>query len=66
MLCSDLCVPAGGCCAYVIFIRNWYTDVRHAAKTETGLITPREGRNAQRLLDALLASNGEWLDVSYG
>lgn len=25
----------------------------------------REGRNAQRLLDAILASNGEWKDVSY-
>ena len=30
-----------------------------------GLITPREGRNAQRLLDALLASNGAWIDVRY-
>lgn len=30
-----------------------------------GLITPREGRNAQRLLDALLASGDEWLAVSY-
>ena len=54
-----------------ICIRNWYlitlmyATPRHAGKTETGLITPREGRNAQRLLDALLASNGEWLDVSY-
>ena len=30
-----------------------------------GLITAREGRNAQRLLDALLASRGEWRDVDY-
>lgn len=30
-----------------------------------GLITVREGRNAQRLLDAILASDGEWVDISY-
>ena len=29
------------------------------------LITPRQGRNAQRLLDALLSSHGEWVDVRY-
>eukprot|EP00933_Yihiella_yeosuensis_P033334 TRINITY_DN27065_c0_g1_i1.p1 TRINITY_DN27065_c0_g1~~TRINITY_DN27065_c0_g1_i1.p1 ORF type:complete len:381 (-),score=66.30 TRINITY_DN27065_c0_g1_i1:238-1320(-) len=29
------------------------------------LITAREGRNAQRLLDAILISGGEWLEVSY-
>ena len=28
-------------------------------------ITAREGRNAQRLLDAILSSGGEWLDVTY-
>jgi predicted dehydrogenase len=32
---------------------------------EGGMISPREGRNAQRLLDAILASGGEWVDVSY-
>jgi hypothetical protein len=50
---------------YWYLITLMYATPRHAGKTETGLITPREGRNAQRLLDALLASNGEWLDVSY-
>jgi predicted dehydrogenase len=29
------------------------------------LITAREGRNAQRLVDALTASGGEWVDVLY-
>ena len=29
------------------------------------LITPRQGRNAQRVLDALLASRGAWVDVAY-
>lgn len=29
------------------------------------IITPRQGRNAQRLLDAILASNGSWIDVAY-
>ena len=29
------------------------------------LITAREGRNAQRLVDALTASGGEWVDVVY-
>jgi hypothetical protein len=56
-------------CYYIIHtqlvLTLMYATPRHAGKTETGLITPREGRNAQRLLDALLASNGEWLDVSY-
>ena len=28
-------------------------------------VTAREGRNAQRLLDAVLSSGGEWLDVCY-
>jgi predicted dehydrogenase len=28
-------------------------------------VTVREGRNAQRLLDAVLGSGGEWLDVCY-
>ena len=28
-------------------------------------VTPVEGRNAQRVLDALLGSSGEWVDVSY-
>ena len=36
-----------------------------AAVGSGGLITPREGRNAQRLLDALLASDGAWVDVKY-
>lgn len=36
------------------------------AKAEGGkLITAREGRNAQRVLDAILASNGAWIDVIY-
>jgi predicted dehydrogenase len=30
-----------------------------------GLITARQGRNAQRVLDAVLASQGQWIDVSY-
>ena len=29
------------------------------------LITAREGRNAQRLVDAVTASGGEWIDVVY-
>ena len=29
------------------------------------LITAREGRNAQRLVDAVMASGGEWIDVVY-
>ena len=29
------------------------------------LISPRQARNAQRLLDAILSSNGEWIDISY-
>lgn len=36
-----------------------------AAVGSGGLITPREARNAQRLLDALLTSNGAWVDVKY-
>ena len=30
-----------------------------------GLITARQGRNAQRVLDAVLASQGQWIDVRY-
>lgn len=33
--------------------------------TGGGLITARQGRNAQRVLDAILASNGAWIDVIY-
>ena len=33
------------------------------APPPASLVTVRQGRNAQRLLDALLASNGEWADV---
>ena len=29
------------------------------------LITAREGRNAQRLVDAVIASDGEWVNVAY-
>ena len=29
------------------------------------LITAREGRNAQRLVDAVMASGGEWVEVGY-
>ena len=29
------------------------------------LISPRQARNAQRLLDAILSSKGEWVDISY-
>ena len=29
------------------------------------LISPRQARNAQRLLDAILSSHGEWIDISY-
>ena len=35
------------------------------AATAEELITAREGRNAQRLLDALTASGGEWVEVDY-
>ena len=35
------------------------------ANASGGLITVRQGRNAQRLLDAILASNGSWIDVTY-
>lgn len=37
---------------------------RSAADVPPG-VTVREGRNAQRLLDAILASGGEWLNVCY-
>jgi hypothetical protein len=30
-----------------------------------GGVSVRQGRNAQRLLDALLESGGEWVEVSY-
>jgi len=30
-----------------------------------GVISVRQGRNAQRLLDAVLTSQGQWLDVEY-
>ena len=30
-----------------------------------GIITARQGRNAQRVLDAVLASRGSWLEVAY-
>ena len=36
-----------------------------AASSAELLITAREGRNAQRLVDAICASNGEWVEVSY-
>ena len=39
-------------------------DAEEAAAAER-LITTREGRNAQRLVDAISASNGEWVEVSY-
>jgi len=39
-------------------------DAEEAAAAER-LITAREGRNAQRLVDAICASNGEWVEVSY-
>lgn len=48
--------------------------VAAAAATQEGVappagvsagVTAREGRNAQRLLDAILSSDGEWLDVCY-
>jgi hypothetical protein len=29
-------------------------------------VSLREARNAQRLLDTILASDGEWLEVQYG
>ena len=32
---------------------------------DCGVISAREGRNAQRVLDAILASGGEWLEVNY-
>lgn len=32
---------------------------------EGGGISAREGRNAQRILDAVVASHGEWLEVEY-
>jgi predicted dehydrogenase len=38
---------------------------RGGAGNSGRLITARQGRNAQRLLDAILASNGEWVTVSY-
>ena len=37
---------------------------RHA-DPEGRLVTAREARSAQRVLDALLASAGAWRDVSY-
>ena len=36
-----------------------------AAAAAVELITAREGRNAQRLVDAVTASGGEWVTVSY-
>jgi len=40
--------------------------VAEVSEPGTGdLVTARQGRNAQRLLDAILASQGNWLDVSY-
>ena len=39
-------------------------DAEEVAAAER-LITAREGRNAQRLVDAIRASNGEWVDISY-
>jgi predicted dehydrogenase len=36
-----------------------------AGSVSGGRITARQGRNAQRLLDAIVASRGEWVDVRY-
>ena len=37
-----------------------------AAGQSTGtMVTARQAGNAQRVLDGLLASNGEWTNISY-
>ena len=46
--------------ALVAATRNGGSDA-----AEGGGVTARQGRNAQRLLDAILSSGGQWLDVEY-
>lgn len=36
-----------------------------AGKADASVISAREARNAQRVLDAFVASNGAWLDINY-
>lgn len=38
---------------------------RTGAEKGSAYISARQGRNAQRLLDAVVASHGQWLDVEY-
>jgi hypothetical protein len=57
--------PGGGTVVAIDLVAEEEEEEEEAGGGSGGGVSVRQGRNAQRLLDALLESGGEWVEVSY-